>query len=547
MTAQRSVLGIDLRVTSVKVVEVEKGKDKPVIKNWGLAEIPYFLIDKHPQKEDAQAETLRKLIKSKKIETKEAVVVVGGSDVFIKIFTLAEISKAEVVEVIKWKFAEEIPFPVEDALVDFYPLTGAQHGVNEKVDYVAACVHKNTFREIEQIIRKAGLKLLAIAILPDALQKVFSSEMQKDNKKIVSLIYMGKRTTNISILKDGNLEFNRELSIGGENITLAMSGVLVSSEGRVEINPEEAEKIKVEHGVPVMVEGYPQLEDIPISQLQAMVRPALERIQDEIVRTFEYYKGQTGEAAVDKVILTGGSAMTKNLANFLAEGLGIPVVAGNVLESFALDEKLDDRAALESVIPRLSAAIGATLVGDERINLEPEEVKHHWKVVAQRVLKPQYLASLYIGFITLFYAIFWFQAYNLKNEVSDIERKLDVLKPRLATLDVIEQTAQEAEKKRFLMESYKAKRTRMPKVFVELSRLVPQSIYINVLNMTPTEVHLWGTVFEKGDTPENILSRFVLSLSASEYFSNVKLIQANKGYDYIQDSFNFEIVAEMGM
>ncbi|MFC1540487.1 pilus assembly protein PilM [Candidatus Margulisiibacteriota bacterium] len=538
-----SILGIDLRVNSVKVVEIEQRKDGAVLKNWGLTEVPYSLVGKHPQKEDAQVDALRKLIQTRKIKTKEAAVVVGGSEVHVRLYTLEAISEAEAAQAIKWKFAEEIPFPIEEALIDFYALPKTDP--SGKVDYVAACINLKLFQEMDYVVRKAGLKLLAVTILPDDLHKVFRREILKEKDKIVSLIYMGKRTTNISIFKGDSLEFNRELSIGGENITLAMSGVLVSGETRVEISPEESEKIKVEHGVPVDVEKYPKLADIPISQLQAMVRPALERIQDEIMRTFEYYKGQTGEAAIDKIVLTGGSSLTINLADFLSEGLGIPVVIPNAMEGRVFDGRLPDKPALEKILPRLTAALGSALVGEERINLLPEEIKHHWKILTQKFVKPQYLVSVFMVGLLLVYGAFYGWSMLLEKELAEIEQQMTEYRPRLAALDAMERTAKEAERQRLIKESYGKRRIKTPLVFSEIGRVIPLSVHVNVMHMTATQMHIWGTAFERRDTAENILSKFVIALSNSAYFDNVKLIQAAKNYDHVQDAFNFEIVADI--
>ena len=540
----KAILGVDLRVTAVKVVEIEKGKDKPFLKNWALTEVPYSLVDKHPEKEDAQADALRKLLDTRKIKTREAVAVVGGSDAYVKIFTLSQMGRTETAEAIKWKFAEEIPFPIEEAIIDFYALP-KREAESEKVDYVAACINLSYYREIETVIRKAGLRLTAVTIMPDALEEAFRPRVTAEQDKIISLIYMGKRTTNISILKEGNLEFNRELSIGGENITLAMSGVLVAGEGRVEVSPEEAEKIKVEYGIPVDAEKYPKMEEIPVSQLQAMVRPALERVQDEIMRTFEYYKGQTGEAAIHKIFLTGGSSLTINLVDFLSEGLGIPVTLPDAMEGRGYDETLPDRAALDTVLPRLSAAVGAALLEGQKINLIPEEVKYRYRILIQKFSKPQYVLPAFVGILALVYLGFWLQGYFLQSELVGLEKRLKELKPRIETLEALERSAKEEKMKQLAFSAYQLKGTRMPRVLEEISRLVPPSVHFNVMQMTPDDIHMWGTAFERGDTAENILSRFVLELSGSQFFKDVELIQALKNYDYVQEAFNFEIVAKI--
>jgi Tfp pilus assembly protein PilN len=85
----------------------------------------------------------------------------------------------------------------------------------------------------------------------------------------------------------------------------------------------------------------------------------------------------------------------------------------------------------------------------------------------------------------------------------------------------------------------------MPRVFEEISRTIPESAVINTLNMTPADLHFWGVVFKRNEAAETILSRFVLSLSLSPLFKEVKLVQAVKNNDYSVEAFNFEITAKI--
>lgn len=515
MPGSKSILGVDLRVSSVKIVELENG----VLKNSGLTEVPCQLIDRHPELEDAKVEALRDLVQSNKITAREAVVVVGGSETFVKLIALSELPRAEAAQAIRWKLAEEISFPIEDALFDFYPV--------DKTSYMAACIPRRLYQETLSVLNKAGLKLTGITVLPDALQEVFGLEI---TEKITSIIYMGKRTTNISIFRFGNFEFNRELNIGGENITQAMSGILVSPEGRVEINAEEAEKIKTERGIPVDIENYPNPGKIPLSQLQAMVRPALEKIQSEIARTFEYYNGQSGEGKVDKIILTGGSSLTPHLKEFLSQGLGIAVASPEPLP------KLN---------PQLSAALGAALSGARRINLMPEDVKQRWKFLAQKFLGPRTPVLVFAGSLILIYFFFWARALFLQVELGYINRRLGEYRPRLAQLDAIERVSREEEKRKLTIKIFEQKRNRVPRIFEEISRLIPESANLNTLSLSPAGIHFSGTVFKKGEAAETILSRFVIRLSSSPLFEGIKLVQVAKNPDYATEAFNFEIVGKI--
>ena len=525
----RSLLGIDLRMTSVKVVEIDRRDAAFTLKNWGMTEIPYQLLDKHPQLEDAKADALKKLLTSNKLRSREAIVVTGGSDTFVKLYSLPELSRSEAAEAIKWKLAEELPFPIEEAIFDFYPIPKGP-AFTEKIDYLTACIHRKYYLEAVYILARAGVKLLGMTVLPDAIQELFRPELVKSPDKITSIIYMGKRTTNISIFRQGEFEFNRELNIGGENITHAMSGVLVSPEGRIELTTEEAERIKIEYGVPINLDEFPKLGDIPLTQLQAMVRPALEKIQSELARTFEYYKGQTGEGAVNRILLTGGSSLTPHLKEFLSEALGIPITTPEPLP------KLN---------PRLTSALGAALSGGRRINLLPEEVKYRWKLIVKKLLKPQYLVSVFAGILALVYLFFWLQSFTLNQELSAIQKKMSLYQPRIARLDAIEKSTKEQEQRKLTMRTFEDKRTKVFRTFEELSRLIPASAALNSLNLSGDNIHFWGIVFRQTDTAENLLSHFVLRLSTSPLFEGIGLVQAAKNNDYGTEAFNFEIIGKV--
>lgn len=527
MPGAKPLLGIDLRVTSVKVVEIENN-ETPSLKNWGMTEVPYQLLDKHPQLEDAQADALFKLIQDHKILARDAIVVAAGSETLVRRYSLSALPRAEAAAAIKWKLLEELTYPIEEAIIDFYPLTGG--ALSGRVDYVAACINQKYFQRIQYLLNKIGLNLVGITVLPEALHELYKNEMAESNEKIVSAIYMGRHTTNISIYKSGEFEFNRELNIGGENITRAMAGTLVTPEKRIELSFEQAEKIKTESGISLNAENFPNIGDIPVSQLQAMVRPTLEKVQSEVARTFEYYKGQSGEGAVNKIILTGGSSLTPNFKEFLSAGLGIPVATP---EPFP---KLD---------ARLTAAMGAALTGALRLNLLPDDVKFRWRNMVNRYLRPQIVLPAFGGLLFVIYLLFWSRGALLQRELDYLQKKIDEYKPQLVRLEAIERVSQAEEKMKVALQSFEQSRSRLPAVFEELSRLIPPSVTINGLTLSAAEIHLLGTSFRKGTSAETNLSSFILKLSASPVFKNVKLVQAEKNSDYLTEALNFEVIAKV--
>lgn len=537
----KTILGLDLRVCAVKVVELRYGKEKSKVINWGMSEVPYELVDKHPEKEIAQAEALQKILAENRIRTKEAVLVLGGGDVLVKDYSMPIRSRGEAREAIRWKIRDEIGYPIEDAVIDFVAL--GPSSVEGETLFIASAAHKDTISRGLEIAREAGLKVVGAVPVPVALEHVFASELLKD--AVVSMIYMGKRTTNMSFFKEGNLQFNREVPIGGEDITEAMTSILVSDAGKLELSHDQAEKIKRQYGI--VTEEETQKVDIPMAQLMAVMRPALERIEDEILRTIEYYRGQIGDVPIQKIILTGGSAKTPHLPEFLSRGVGVEFEVTDPLKGLEVKEKIANKEALLVVAPQLSSALGVALSAFSEkptVNLLPDEVKEKWKTLLRRHLNIREISIAYALILVLMYGYLLAQIFFTTARISDIKMRNDALRPKVTRLEEIERVVREEEGRRGIFKSIELTRIQIPEALEDISLSVTPSILLSEIKIVEAarEVRIKGMVFSKGGAAENILSKFMSNLAKSEGFAKVELVQAVKNGNYRYEAFDFELV-----
>jgi len=540
--AEKNILGIDLRVCSVKVVELKKDTNGYTVTGWGMDEVQIDLADKHPDKEIAQAKTLKRLLASGRMKAKRAVVVVGGSDVLVKKIVLPPLVEAEVREAIKWKIKDEITYPIEEAVIDY----SFVFKTREKVEYIATVAQRSTINRVLEVMRLAQLKILRIIPVPLALVETFAKETSPTD--IVSMIYMGRRTTNISFFRGKTFLFNREVSLGGEDITRAMTSVVVSEEGRLELKFEEAERIKMESGIPIDLESYPKLGEIPLAHLQAVIRPALEKVEDEILRTLEYFKGQEGEVEIKKVILCGGSSRTPHLMEFLSSGLGVNFVYVDPLKGVTVDSHINDQGSLTSHQAQMAGALGAALSNYAAgLNLLPEEIRDRVKLMILKHLNPVEVSAVLAVLMIAIYLLMTWQSFYMRSEMMEISGKLDLLKPQLSRLEELEKALKEEEGRRGVFKLIELNRIKIAGVLEDISLNMPESALMNqvTVNESAREVHLLGTVFKRGDTAENILSGFIYKLSNIEDFDKVELIQATKNEGYLMESFDFDIVGKI--
>jgi len=162
-----------------------------------------------------------------------------------------------------------------------------------------------------------------------------------------------------------------------------MTSTLMSSDGKVELTFEEAEKIKKEQGIPIgedteLIDGK-----ILSSQILSLIRPCVEQLASEIERSFDFFREESHGEKVDKIILFGGGAGLKGLTKALYDDLEIETIIGNSLEGIAnsLKNKNEDK----NVSSRLDLAIGAALNKSDQINLLPVEVKERTRRFVEQV------------------------------------------------------------------------------------------------------------------------------------------------------------------
>jgi type IV pilus assembly protein PilM len=166
--------------------------------------------------------------------------------------------------------------------------------------------------------------------------------------EVLAVISIGARTTNVNILKNGILRFTRPIPIAGNNITSVIQNVFKESFA-------EAERTKIEEGILGLdgEEGDQEFTEV--------VQTTIEELAGEIRRSFDYFKAQTREPLIHRVILTGGTSKLRNLDVFLTNEFGIDVELADPLHG--IEVAVPNQEVLEDYLQDFTVAIGLALRG----------------------------------------------------------------------------------------------------------------------------------------------------------------------------------------
>ena len=163
------------------------------------------------------------------------------------------------------------------------------------------------------------------------------------------MLNIGASTTNINILNGARSVFTRDATFGGNQYTSLLQKELG-------LTFDQAERVK--RGMP-MPEGSEPRE----------IEPILDTVSDilalEIQKTMDFYRAtvEDGEAAVQKILVSGGGSKLGGLVEFLARRFEVPAEVFDPFRKIRVDSRGFDPEYMREIVPEMAIAVGLALRG----------------------------------------------------------------------------------------------------------------------------------------------------------------------------------------
>ncbi len=560
-------IGLDIGSHSIKLVGLKMTSKGPFLTCLGMKEIP-----PGKDKEDMKtaSETLRSLVSEVGLKTKKVNLVVSGSGVQVKRISVPSLPRAELKEAVRWEIKNHLPFPVETAEIVFHIVKEYVDDNVKRLDMMVAACPKQLIDRTLSIAERAGLQPIHLDVGPFALWNTLLVWNQLKKEETVALIDLGAEKTGIYIFKDRILQFSREVTPAGADITRAiMEGI--GSEGDPELIFERAEGLKQEMGIPseTRQEGLRD-KSTPLSKISFLVRPVLERLSAEIGRSLDYYRAQFNEERIDRLLLTGGGANLKNIVSYLAGELRLPIEHFNPLSDILFDPKRIGTQFLNQMGSLFAIAVGVAFPEPKRIELLPAKEPFLSKIQVVKsipVVAPGIALLIFLGI-----------ALYMNGQVNTIQKEINMKKAKLVNLVVLQ------EKLKLLKEKdlqIKQKLSQFPSsmlvsvpyrdILREFNNILPDNVALTLLSVqnkgkplkkgAPStklpegesqkdegrELHITGMAFGSDAHCLRALAQIIERLEQSPLYQNVKLTSADENKLYTQQGAEFEIVCDINL
>jgi hypothetical protein len=237
-----------------------------------------------------------------------------------------------------------------------------------------------------RVTEATGLNLQLTDVSPAALCNSFRYNYG-DLEDCTMLLDIGAKTSNLLFFEKGKV-FSRSINLGANSITQDFA-----NESKLKF--DAAEKLKIEEGFVSLGGAYEEPENPHQAAISKIARQFMTRLHIQVNQTMQFYRGQQGGSAPQRLFLSGGASVMPYTAQFFAEKLNVPVEYFNPLRNVQLDETIN-LEELARVAHSLGEVVGLGLRNlahcPVELNLMPESTLR-WQSFNQK--KPYFIATVF--------------------------------------------------------------------------------------------------------------------------------------------------------
>lgn len=308
---QSAIVSIDIGHSSLKLTQT--GTDGRIQK-FVVHRIPEGCMDElNIIAEDALIKSLKTARQKARVSSGICFLVLSGSDIVIRSFTLPKLSEDDLFQNILNEMSGYLPADTEKYSIDYKIVdTVFEEGI-EMYSVLATALHKRIVSRYKRVLSAAGFRLTVVDTCENAREKLLKYNYMRDKAFNISggicFIDIGTKNTRASIYFNGNYFISNIIKRSGRQLT----EVIAQASGK-DILTSETLKREVDF----LTQPYKNAE------VKAAVTGEIDALLFEITRLFDYYRNRT-KSALHTIYLTGGGAMMPGLMEYMGRYLNIPV------------------------------------------------------------------------------------------------------------------------------------------------------------------------------------------------------------------------------
>jgi len=343
------VVGVDIGSTLLRAVEIDDAsKARPTVVRAHEVPLPEGSVKRGEILEvHTVASAFQRLWAGGGFRTKKVAMGIGGQSVIVRDLAVARMPLAQIKESLPFQVQDLLPVPVNDAVLDYYPIVEGQNESGPVVHGLLIAAFKQAVTTNVTAATMAGLNPVSVDLLPFAITRMHT--MSTPTSGYAVHMNIGANATSIVIVQGGAPLFVRIVPAGGDDTTRALMT-------RLSVPRERAEALKRDLG---LTSAGSTDEDRVAAEV---IHESTSELLTAVRNTLAYFAGVRAGVVFDHLSVAGGATRMRGFASALAESTRIPVVPVNPISGVTVARGLRGRSGEEqfqSYITAIGLAVGS--------------------------------------------------------------------------------------------------------------------------------------------------------------------------------------------
>jgi len=481
MLNTKSFLCLDFGAGSLKIAEFEPNETGTLrLKQFGIRPLG-FEGSQDAARERVILKAIQELSAEKAFGSKNINVCAPGFHVFSKFVKLPPVDTSKVTQIIQYEAQQNVPFPLEEVVWDYQILgTTATGELEVLLVAIKADVVEGLFRTAEA----SGLRVQLVDVSPAALCNAFRYNYG-DLEGCTMLLDIGAKTSNLLFFEKGKV-YSRSINIGANSITQDFA-----AESKLKF--AEAEQVKIAEGFVSLGGAYEEPDSPRQAAISKIARQVMTRLHIQVNQTIQFYRGQQGGSAPQRLFLAGGASIMPYTAQFFAEKLNVAVEYFNPFRNIQIDSNIS-LEELAGVAHGFGEVVGLGLRNVAQcpveMNLMP---KSSLKRQQFNQKKPYFIAAVFSLVLVVFvYGMFYGSVASIKQDsLNNISAKVTPLKQTEERLVVEENKMKKLQQEAGQLSEWMEQRFFWADVLTELRRVMLQAEVVRKQAMGGLDNGVW--------------------------------------------------------
>ncbi|EKD26050.1 MAG: Type IV pilus assembly protein PilM [uncultured bacterium] len=532
MLKTNTVLGIDIGSVTIKVVEMEMGKNSPVLVNCAVIPISNtgeLEEGNTPAYNERVCAILKNVLKEKKIKSNIAAVSISNRLVFTRFVKMPFSDSSKLEKLINFEAQQQIPFPLEEVSWD-YQIVGKNP--DEEYEVLIAAIKKDVLDSQFTTLKEASINPVIFDVgALSTYNCLLHSQIAPEEKTII--IDIGANPAVMIIHQPGGY-WVRTLSYSSIGVTQSLMK-------QFNISYEEAESLKL-NGYIISENAVPKSDNDINFKINSIITMNAKKLYTELVRSISFYRSQFADIEFDRIILCGGGCMLDDLKLYMSSKFKVTVDYANPFNNVEISSNLNAKEIKEvSYLFCEAIGLGLRQLLSCRVELNLMTISANIENTLKKYLKYFYILWIIMAF-SLGYSIY-INKTNLKKleerkeEILTEHNRLKVLKDRISKETANSLTT---ENELELLKSISKDRGYWMTFFTNLIALVNNEIYLTRFSLgtgkDDSTVITWQTKYESvivagfADSVA-VIDVFKANIANIDIVSDVEMLKASIGAD----------------